>query len=377
MYQYPAHQMDFDVLLVSLRREVETNNVVEVPGPDGLALFNYTRHCTYSNSWNEVNMLARGLVLDLVNRRIVATPFAKFFNFFERGYKIPNLPFEVFEKIDGALGIVFFHNRKWYVVTRGSFDSPPAVWGTEWLTKNVNLDLLDQGSTYLVEVVSRETHMVVSYPYEACVLLGAFDSNGFEWDRSRLEDHSTQLGLHLAGSTSYESVDAIIEVVKGLGRNQEGFVVRFSDGTRIKIKGKEYCTFHKMVSGVNPIGIWELMEQGSDLDQVRQALPEEFWEDFDQIRRVLEAQRSELLQEVETEFLRWEGKPDSELGKVIRTLPEKVSGLIFARRKIGPDFWKTERKAKRALYRHFRPTGNNLPGYNPSMLVLRCLIDNS
>ncbi|KKR04686.1 MAG: hypothetical protein UT32_C0027G0010 [Parcubacteria group bacterium GW2011_GWC2_39_14] len=377
MYQHPAHRMQFEDLLVSLCREVEGNNVVEVPGPDGLALFNYTRHCTYSCSWNEINVLARGLVLDLANRRIVATPFAKFFNLFERGHSIPNLPFEVFEKIDGSLGILFFHNHKWYIVTRGSFYSPPTVWGKEWLDKNVNQDLLDRGSTYLVEIVCVETHVVVSYKYEACVLLGAFDNSGFEWERVKLEVHAAELGMRIAGSAAYESVDAIIEIAKKLGRNQEGFVVRFSDGARIKIKGKEYCTFHKMVSGVNPIGIWELMEQGSDLDQVKQALPEEFWGDFDQIRRILETRRSELLQEVEAEFLKWKGKPDSELGKVIKTLPERVSRLIFARRKLGPDFWKTERNVKHAVYRQIRPTGNHLLGYDPSMLMLRCLTDNS
>ena len=67
------------------------------------ALYCYTSKCVYDEAWTDITVLARGLILDLADRRIVATPFPKFFNIGEGGRTIPDLPFETFEKLDGSL----------------------------------------------------------------------------------------------------------------------------------------------------------------------------------------------------------------------------------------------------------------------------------
>ena len=57
-----------------------------------------------------------------------ATPFPKLFNYGEFGIALPDAPFEVFDKLDGSLGIVFHDGARWRVVTKGAFDSAQARW---------------------------------------------------------------------------------------------------------------------------------------------------------------------------------------------------------------------------------------------------------
>ena len=70
-----------------------------------LSIYNYTRSCQYESKWDEITLNCRGLVLDR-DGNVVAKPFDKFFNY-EELKEIPNEPFEVFEKMDGSLGILF------------------------------------------------------------------------------------------------------------------------------------------------------------------------------------------------------------------------------------------------------------------------------
>ena len=40
----------------------------------------YSSSCVYDGQWNDATLIARGLVLDVENQTVVATPFPKFFN---------------------------------------------------------------------------------------------------------------------------------------------------------------------------------------------------------------------------------------------------------------------------------------------------------
>ncbi|MGL1080507.1 RNA ligase, partial [Vibrio parahaemolyticus] len=82
----------------------------------------------YDSAWDPVTTAARGLILDLEDRRIVATPFPKFFNAGERGEPIPDLPFIATEKLDGSLIIIFHHRGRWRTATKGAFASAQAQW---------------------------------------------------------------------------------------------------------------------------------------------------------------------------------------------------------------------------------------------------------
>ena len=70
-----------------------------------LTIWNYSRTCQYDRLWDDVTMACRGLVTDDAGK-IIAKPFPKFFNYEEHtAEEIPNELFDVYEKMDGSLGI--------------------------------------------------------------------------------------------------------------------------------------------------------------------------------------------------------------------------------------------------------------------------------
>jgi RNA ligase len=125
---HPARKLPFDDLIAGLEAARAAGNVGRRDGTDGRSLYVYTNRCVYDNGWDDFSLLARGLIVHLGERRLLATPFPKFFNASERGGTIPDLPFEVFEKVDGSLGILYYFDSGWRASTKGAFGTPQAAW---------------------------------------------------------------------------------------------------------------------------------------------------------------------------------------------------------------------------------------------------------
>jgi RNA ligase len=123
--------------------------------------------------------------------------------------------------------------------------------------------------------VYRENRIVVDYDYEALVLLGAYDEDGVELDQTRLAEVAAAAGMRTARSHACGSMGELIATTRALGLDLEGFVVRFENGLRLKLKGEEYCRVHRVMSGCTPLALWESMVAGGDLDAMRRDLPEE------------------------------------------------------------------------------------------------------
>ncbi len=104
---HPARQVDYQTLVDALDSEYRTGNVAKsIDGP--LTLYKYTQQCVFEKRWNVWNSMARGLIVDTVARKVISTPFPKFFNWpGEHVETLPDEPFEVTTKIDGSLGIIF------------------------------------------------------------------------------------------------------------------------------------------------------------------------------------------------------------------------------------------------------------------------------
>jgi hypothetical protein len=64
-----------------------------------ISIYKYSRNCQFEWNWDNVTMNMRGTVLD-TEGNVVAKTFPKFFNIESDNF--PNLPFEVFEKLDGC-----------------------------------------------------------------------------------------------------------------------------------------------------------------------------------------------------------------------------------------------------------------------------------
>ena len=369
MSRHPARNLDFTELHAALEARVTSGTVTcNRRGP--LALYHYSSRCVYDVLWDDISLLARGLILDVDRGELVATPFPKFFNYGERDAKLPDEPFHAFEKLDGSLGIVFFHDGRWQVTTKGAFGAGQARWAEARL-EQCDLRLLDPRATYLFEIVYRDNRIVVHYDYEDLVLLGAYDGDGFEHDAASIATLAAQLGTRAARRYEYAHVDDIIRAAEALDQNDEGFVIRFAGGHRIKLKGSAYRRVHALVSRVTPLGLYDALYAGDDLDLLRREVPEEYWTDFDNIRALLAAAVQALVDATEAEARRLTGLSDKEVGLLLQRgeLAEPARPYLFACRR-SPDGWTKEPRSRLSLLRAVRPTGNQLAGYAPSTYIL-------
>ena len=240
-----------------------------------LSIWNYTPEVQYGQLWDKVTLQCRGLVTDN-NGDVVAYPFKKFFNI-EENKHTPTQNFEVYEKMDGSLGILFFYEGKWVVATRGSFTSTQAVKARELLDTKYNLESIPKGYTTLFEIIYPENRIVVDYgDEEKLVVLGMTNRfNGKELDYESLVNMHSESGIPVVkrydGIKDYSTLKGMIE------SNAEGFVVKFSNGDRMKIKGEEYLRLHKIMTNVSTTGVWELLSNGGDINEFLKDVPDEFY----------------------------------------------------------------------------------------------------
>lgn len=236
-----------------------------------LSIWNYSPEVQYRQLWDDITLQCRGIVTD-DEGNVVARPFKKFFNI-EEGKHNPTEEFEVFEKMDGSLGILFNYKDEWILATRGSFTSEQSKKGRELLEK-YPLEKLDKNNTYLFEILFIENRIVVDYGgYEGLVLLGAFNTEtGEELPYSELKLlEGFDIVKKYDGIKDYTTLKSLID------NNAEGFVVRFSNGDRMKIKGEEYLRLHKIMTNISTTGVWEHLSTGGDINELLKNVPDEFY----------------------------------------------------------------------------------------------------
>lgn len=368
---HPARNLSFDELWDGLQKAKAEKLVSENVGADGLRLYCYSDSCVYDRKWDGITMLARGIILDPAEKRIVATPFLKFFNVGERGDEaLPDLPFETFEKLDGSLIILFHYKGEWRTATKGSLSSDQAKWARAWIASH-DLSILDKETTYLAEAIYPENRIVVHYDRAGLFLLGAYRSDGSELSYDELRELGERLSWPVAKRHAYSSVAELLAIAKDLPSSEEGFVLRFSNGLRVKVKGDEYRRIHALVSHLTPLAMWEAMMNGDDLEVIRRQLPEEFWADFDNITNILRKQVEDLISMVKVRAEATSGLTDKEVGLRLNEFPPDIRPFIFPYRKQNGDL--LNGRSRLAVFRAIRPTGNRLIGYTPSYAMNRVM----
>ncbi|MFB7406770.1 RNA ligase [Streptomyces sp. NPDC056202] len=236
-----------------------------------LSIYTYTRACQYAQHWNEATTRCRGLVADDdADGRIVALPLPKFFNVSEhaagRPYAppLPDEPFEVYDKVDGSLGVVFHYDGRWHVASKGSFTSVQATWAQRRLDA-ADTAGLTPGVTYLAEILYPGNRIVVNYgDRRDLVLLAAFDRDGTEVPLAEAATGWQGVGsvvrtwpaMDLAELVALTESNTLPDGHRATGTDAEGFVLRFASGRRAKAKLAEYVRLHKVLTGVTERDIW-------------------------------------------------------------------------------------------------------------------------
>lgn len=240
-----------------------------------LTIWNYSQNTQYEGKWDDITLQCRGLVTD-DNGNVVARPFRKFFNI-EEGKHTPTSEFDVYEKMDGSLIIVFWYDGGWVVASRGSFTSEQAV-----AASKIFFDELDHnfsiGITYLFEFTADWNRIVVDYGKgENLTLLGAIRTDdGVEatWEQLKMIGD----GANCDVVKKYDGVSDYSKLKGMIADNAEGFVIRFSNGDRMKIKGEEYLRLHKIMTNVSTTAIWEVLSSGGSMEDLLKDVPDEFYD---------------------------------------------------------------------------------------------------
>lgn len=272
-----------------------------------LTIWNYTQKVQYEKLWDNITIQCRGLVTNSKGI-IIAKPFTKFFNFEEHTVDdIPSESFEVFEKMDGSLGIVFYYQGEWIVASRGSFTSNQSLVGTDMfktlsIVRNYPTTGLNHNWTYLFEIIYKENRIVCDYDFEGLILLGAYDTNtNTEINYNELKKHvslfdDVKLVRKYDGITDYNTLKDKI------GGDREGYVVRFQNGFRMKIKGDEYIRLHRIITNISNRDIWEYLKEGKPLDELIEKVPDEFYNWVKNTVKDLQYKFDTIKESVEIEF---------------------------------------------------------------------------
>jgi len=250
---------------------------------EDLFIYNYTVKAQFEDKWDEEIQACRGLILDS-EWNVLYRPLKKFFNYESaevRGIKIPKTDFKVYEKLDGSLGILYWVNGKPFIATRGSFTSDQAIKGTNMLDKyNSYIKNFNNKSTYLFEIIYPDNRIVVDYGNdERLVLLACINENGSEFDLDMI-DYPDKPKI-LSGVKNYDEIKAKEDNVN------EGFVIRYGSGLRLKVKFEEYKRLHFLLTNVTARKVWEILKEGGDTTQYLEKVPDEFYKFFkDKINQI-------------------------------------------------------------------------------------------
>jgi T4 RnlA family RNA ligase len=301
---------------------------------EDLYIYNYTQKTQFERVWNAVTLACRGLILD-ENYNIIARPFAKFFNLGEyENQEIPNLKFDVFEKMDGSLGILYFHKSQAFIASRGSFNSDQSIKANELLNSKYApcLANLDQSKTYLFEIIYPENRIVLDYDDEEfLVLLAIIDTQ--TGDEFPLED----LGFPIV--KKYDGIDDIQKLKALELTDKEGFVIQYSNNYRLKIKFSEYLRLHRIITQVSSINIWEYLKTEQPLDEVLEKVPDEFFDWVKKTKNKLISEFEAIENQCKKDFKILDTQKETALYYLTCQYPTILFSMMN-NRNYKPDIWK-------------------------------------
>jgi RNA ligase len=245
-----------------------------------LTIWNYSQTTQYAGKWDGVTTVCRGLVTDNETGEIVGRPFKKFFNQDENKHT-PTKDFDVFAKEDGSLIIAFQYKGNWVISSRGSFTSEQAIAAEKLFYElGYHEKFFNPKYTHLFEYCSDWNRIVVKYDKERLILLGMVDTKtGEDVDVQILASNLAQKELGFIDVVKkYDGITDYTKLKEMIGDNEEGFVIRFSNGERIKIKGEEYIRLHRIMTNVSTTSVWEILANGGNMEEVLKDVPDEFYD---------------------------------------------------------------------------------------------------
>lgn len=233
----------------------------------------------------------RGITFDTETGDIIRRPFFKFFNVNEREEtQLHNLDFSkehwVDIKLDGSMIAAFMHEGE--IVYGTKMVAPDFHDMVEKFVESSDVDyagfcwkLINDGYTPIFEWMHPQKRIVIDYGKEPALTLLAVrhmvTGQYIDLDKTPAKQYGVPI---VEQHSKVTDPKAFMEYVHDL-KNAEGFVIRWADGHRVKIKAHEYVQIHKAKEAIlQDRNIVELILEDK-LDDVKAHLPAEDRYDLD------------------------------------------------------------------------------------------------
>lgn len=274
-----------------------------------LVLVKYSVETVYSNNWDTVTINSRGNVYDNISGEMVANTMPKFFNYSELDKLniVPpyHLRYKVYDKIDGSLITIFRYKGKIVITSSGSFYSD-----TQKIAENLyyekyhNKIEIKDGYTYQFELIHPLDNQrtddgrllkVVDYGDRKELILLAVREN-ISGDDLDIEPYRNLPNWQVTNEIQGKDLSELINIAETSEYcNAEGFIVKYENGFRIKVKYKEYFRLHRIYGSLSKKTILEsvINNQPIPLDNV----PNEFFDEITNTKNAI----SDMYDKIESE----------------------------------------------------------------------------
>lgn len=213
---------------------------------DGLILLNYSQ--VESPKFHPVVNECRSLLLT-EDLQLVSRSFDRFYNHSQVDSSEDISDCDVFEKMDGSLLNMYYHNG-WKYRLSGSLDLNHGVWDPTGLDSTTWIDYVnkcmadaplhlanDRDCTYIFEIVGKSNKIVVQYPEADYRLLAVRHRDGRYMPIPE--------GFKRPRSYKFSTLTECVQAANSLPNLEEGFVI-YKDGPILKVKSDVYIKSHHM-----------------------------------------------------------------------------------------------------------------------------------
>ena len=227
---------------------------IRIKRSDGFILFCYAIEADFCI---DIVRECRGIILDETDGyKPVCVPFFKFGNYGEPyADDIDWHTARVQEKIDGSIIKVWHCRGIWHVSTNNTIDAENAktnnnedtfldVFQQAWTRTGKQFSELNPDYTYMFELVSPQTRVVVPYTETKLYHIGTRDNR-------TLQELDVDIGIERPKEFSLSTIEACVEAARNLDKYHEGFVVVDSRWRRVKVKSPVYVAIHHILNGIS------------------------------------------------------------------------------------------------------------------------------
>lgn len=292
---------------------------------------------------NPIVRECRGLILNEDNFEIVSFPFMKFGNVGES--YCPDIDWKsafILQKIDGSLVKIVKIDGKLLISTNGTIDASKAPIAKQincpfktfediviYVFRYKDVDYMDfeEGFTYMFELVSPWTRVVVPWKENDMYFLGIRDN--FTFEEQLPYGHRLAQKFNTPAEFNLHTLDECIAATKKMPWDEEGYVVVDKYFNRVKVKSPSYVAAHNLCNN-------HVMSYSRAVELVRANEIEEICSYFEEFRPALEECKTRFWKLVEdsenswNEYLKVDSSLQTRKDKALWiTKNFKIPGLAF------------------------------------------------